>query len=98
MKYFEKNATNFVLTEKEVPSAYLKKELDKGYIAPVAGSAGLGAVLGALVTTKKGIPAYLKNMAIGAGAGGGAASLGTLAKNKNIQDELKRRKENPGYR
>jgi uncharacterized membrane protein YebE (DUF533 family) len=98
MKYFEKIAVQFVLDEKQVSSERLRKELDRNTAWPVAGAGALGALAGSILLPKKGVAANLKNIAVWGGLGTGAGALSELSKTKQIQKELQRRKDNPGYR
>ncbi len=98
MKYFEKLAVKFVMDEKEVPSAILKKEMERNTTWPIVGAGALGAAAGSIVFPKKGIVQNLKNIAIWGGLGAGGGALSELSKTKQLQKELKRRKDNPGYR
>ena len=98
MKYFEKFAVQFVLEQEEVPSKLVEKELKKSSLGPVAGSAAIGAIAAPIFVSRKGIAKNIRNILIGAGIGTGIGATSELVKKHELQKELERRKNNPGYR
>jgi len=98
MKYFEKKAVRFTLEQEEVPKKLIEKELNKSSVVPVAGSAVMGSLVASVFKPQKGIAKNVKNILLGGAFGAGLGSAAELIKKQELQKELIRRKNNPGYR
>jgi len=100
MKYFEKQAATYEVTEKDLTNKQLQKQLRTGYFSDSLANIGMGGILGGYfshITTKKVIKSG-KGILPGVAAGLIATPIINALNKKDVLKEIDRRKEHKGYR